>query len=456
MTARFGLPVTLLLLGALLVGCGGAGPLVDPSIVPRAALEGRVVDAASGQPAAGVRVFLAGTSHRATTNGQDAFTLTGVPAGVYEIAAHQPGYAPATSTVAHRPANSAAGSSEVRLRLSTAGASDPSSASGNGPGVQMPEDLAPAAREAIETLRQRVEQLESRVALISRQVELLRDEQRGTTLLAMNEDELEAFKEFFLGDEREECELLNPGVLSFEAADADRGVVLQATTDQPLEVLNRRLGYRLRVVLDAFSVAESGRETAVLGDALVSFEPLPPSTEDIAERWRKARRAAYEGSRVHLLRAWGAGRVEDEDFTVERPIDAERRTSASLAGRSYPVGSASQPGGARRDRRGAARAHASPGGPAPGAPRRRRGLVPVAGRERRAVHRPRAAACAGGGADRGLLAGAPDLPPGAGQLRAAGVLILPSAPEGATVGLPEVARLMRAERAALREDSHSR
>jgi hypothetical protein len=42
-------------------------------------------------------------------------------------------------------------------------------------------------------------------------------------------------------------------------------------------------------------------------------------------------------SRVHLLRAWGAGRVEDEDFTVERPIDAERRTSASLAGRSYTV-----------------------------------------------------------------------------------------------------------------------
>jgi len=338
MSTRCGLPVTLLLLGALLVGCGGAGPLVDPSIVPREALEGRVVDAASGQPAAGVSVFLAGTSHRATTTGQGAFALPGVPAGVYEIAAHQPGYAPATSTVAHRPADRADVPSEVILRLSTTRASDsgiraPEEASG--PRDQEPGALSPAARAAIETLRQRVEQLEARLALISRQVGLLRDEQRGTTLLAMNEEDLEAFEEFFLGKDREECELLNPGVLSFEAADEDRGVVLQATTDQPLEVLNRRLGYRLRVVLDAFSVAESGRETAVLGDALVSFEPLPPGNEDIAKEWRKARHEVYEGSLVHLLRALGAGRTNKEDFSVEYSLEVKRRTSSGLTARTY-------------------------------------------------------------------------------------------------------------------------
>jgi predicted small lipoprotein YifL len=339
MSTRLRLLAALLVLSALLAGCGGAGPLVDPSVVPRAAVTGRVVDAASGQPVAGARVFLAGTSHRATTDGQGTFTLTGVPAGVYEIAAHQPGYAPVTSTVAHRPADSAAGPSKARLRLSTTGAPDPRSDTSRtrlATDAQVPEDLAPAAREAIETLRQRVEQLESRVALISRQVGLLRDEQRGTARLQMNEGELEAFKESFLGEDREKCKLLNPGVLSFEAAD-EESVVLQATTDQPLEVMNRRLGYRLRVVLDRFTMAESGRTTTVLSDALVSFEPLPPGDEGVAERWRETRHAAYQGSRVHLLRALGAGRAEDEGFTVDRPAEVERRTSASLAGRSYTV-----------------------------------------------------------------------------------------------------------------------
>jgi hypothetical protein len=240
--------------------------------------------------------------------------------------------------VAHRPADRADGPSEVILRLSTAGASDSGiRASGEASGLrdQEPAALSPAARTAIERLRQRVEQLEARLALISRQVGLLRDEQRGTTLLAMNEEDLEAFEEFFLGKDREECELLNPGVLSFGVADEDRGVVLQATTDQPLEVLNRRLGYRLRVVLDAFSVAESGRETAVLGDALVSFEPLPPGNEDIAKEWRKARYEAYEGSLVHLLRALGAGRANQEDFSVEYSFEVKRRTSSGLAARTY-------------------------------------------------------------------------------------------------------------------------
>lgn len=344
MSTQFGPLATLLLLGVLLSGCGGAGPLVDPSIVPREALEGRVVDAASGQPVAGVSVFLADTSHRASTNGRGAFTLPGVPAGIYEIAAHQPGYAPATSTVPHRPADHGAdGPSEITLRLSTTGgvgSSGVGSAIGaleEASGLQDQEldALSPVARAAIETLRQRVEQLEARLALISRQVGLLRDEQRGTTLLAMNEEELEAFKEFFMGKDRKECELLNPGVLSFKAADRKSDVVLEATTDQPLEVLNRQLGYRLRVVLNAFSVVESGRETAVLGDALVSFEPLLPGNEDIAERWQKERQDAYEGSLVHLLRALGAGRAEKEDFFVERPLEVKRRTSSGLTGRTY-------------------------------------------------------------------------------------------------------------------------
>jgi hypothetical protein len=336
-------PAALLFLAVLIIGCGSAGPLVDPSVVPYQPLTGRVVDAVSGQPAAGVSVFLAGTSHRATTDDEGRFFLSRVPAGVYKIAAHQPGYAPIAQDVSHSAptGNSSAANSprdaEVVIRLSTTGAAPSREGRSNdASGTDLSVEAIPeAVRESIQALQERVDQVEARMALMSRQMDLLRDEQRGTTLLSMNEAELKTFEAFFLGKDRKECELLNPGVLSFKAADRRSDVVLEATTDQPLEVLNRRLGYRLRVVLDAFSVARTRQETAVLEDALISFEPLEPSSEDVAERWRKARHEAYEGSLVHLLRALGAGRAEKEDFSVERPLEVKRRTSSSLAGRTY-------------------------------------------------------------------------------------------------------------------------
>jgi len=321
----------LIFVAATIAGCGSAGPLVKPDAAPRSPLTGRVVDAASGQPAAGVKVFGAGTTYRTTTDGRGAFSLSGVPVGTHEVVAHQPGYTPIAKTVPHGPQTGR----EVVVRLSTttetrgpeggpAAASDSTALS----------SLPPAATRALKAMKQRVDQLEARVALISRQVDLLRDEQRGTALLAMNEEDLDTFKQFFLGDDREGCRLLNPGVLS-EPTDGERGTLLRATTDQPLEVLNRRLGYRLRVVIDAFSVAEAEDEYSVFGDALVSFEALTPSGEDEAERWREARLDAYRGSFTHLLRALGAGRSEDENFSLARPAQVNRQTSSGLSGRTY-------------------------------------------------------------------------------------------------------------------------
>jgi predicted small lipoprotein YifL len=323
--------LVLLVLGT--AGCGSAGPLVKPEAVPHSPMNGRVVDAASGQPAAGVSVFVAGTTYRATTDGNGSFTLPRVPAGTYELAARQPGYATATTTVPHGPE----ADREAVLRLSVTGA--PSSASGeeDSQASDAPDAsaLPPATAQAMDEMRQRVEQVEARLALISRQVGLLRDEQRGTVLLAMNEEELDDFKRFFMGKDRENCRLLNTGVLSFQPTGQQESILLRVTTDQPLEVLSRRLGYRLRVVIDEFSVAEAEDETAILGDALVSFEALTPSGEDVAERWREGRHEAYQGSFTHLLRALGAGRSEDEGFSVARPAEVRGRTSQGITGRSY-------------------------------------------------------------------------------------------------------------------------
>ena len=317
-----------------LTGCGSSEPLFDPSIVPRATVTGRVADGASGQPVAGVKVFVDGTTYQTTTNGRGSFRFSRVPVGAYSVVAHIPGYATATTTIAHE----ATGSEDVLLPLSV---TNESSGDGNANAENNPlsaaalSNLAPAAEEAIKALQKRTAQLEARVTLLSRQVNLLRDEQRGTTLLSMNEEELENFNRFFLGKDQEECSVLNPGVLSFASTEGQRNTLLRVTTDQPLEVLNRKLGYRLNVVLNNFGVAEAGAEYAVVSDALIGFEALTPPNEDVAERWREARRDAYEGNLTHLLRALGAERTDDEGFTLARPIDVRERTSSGLSGRAY-------------------------------------------------------------------------------------------------------------------------
>jgi len=316
----------------LVTGCGSAEPLLDPTVVPRHAVAGQVIDGANGQPVAGVEVFVAGTSYRTTTGGRGGFRFAGVPLGSYDVVAYLPGYATATTPIAH----GAAVTEDVRLTLSVANATQTASAGEDAPPEQAEAPaLSPAVADAVDALQQRIEQLERRVTLLSRQVSLLRDEQRGTTLLAMNQEDLDTFNRFFLGDDPSECRVLNPGVLSFEPAEDQPNTILRATTDQPLEVLNRRLGYRLYVAIGDFGVARSGQRYTVFSDARISFERLTPADEDEAEQWREARQRAYTGSLTHLLRALGAGRTGDEGFALSQSVDIRQRTSAGLGGQSY-------------------------------------------------------------------------------------------------------------------------
>src|SRR5262245_61670389 len=55
---------------------------------------GRVLDAAHGNPIAGVQVIIAGTQIGTSTAIDGRYTLTGVPAGVVEVKARRIGYGP--------------------------------------------------------------------------------------------------------------------------------------------------------------------------------------------------------------------------------------------------------------------------------------------------------------------------------------------------------------------------
>ena len=93
---RFSLRYTLralLALGALVAGVGAVAP-AQHSIVT-----GRVTDQGSGQPVAGARISVVGTSLIAQTNAEGRYTLSRVPGGAITVRASALGYATASRTL---------------------------------------------------------------------------------------------------------------------------------------------------------------------------------------------------------------------------------------------------------------------------------------------------------------------------------------------------------------------
>lgn len=333
--------VALLFVIIVTTGCGGAGPLVRPDAEPKTSLSGRIVSAETGDPIAGATVFLAGTTYQDTTGARGAFALEGVPSGSYVVAGNLTGYSPAVKRVTHTAgetgtkrssAGPAQDKQETVLALSagggpTKGKSEASSVSGLDSAVV--EALPPATAEAVDAMQRRIDELESRVALLSRQLRQIQEARRGSALLSMKEEDLETFKDYFLGQNREGCRLLNPEALTFQQADEEPYVILKASAEQPLSIVNRQLGYRLQVVLEELRVVSERIGESVSGAFAAGFKPMKPEGEDQTEEWRQERQTAYQGSFLHLMRALAAQRLESEGFVLESKRTVEQTTNAA-------------------------------------------------------------------------------------------------------------------------------
>jgi len=84
---------------------GGAGTAVLAA--QQGTVEGRVTDQASGQPLAGARVVLLGTSLIAQTNAEGRYTMTRVPAGQATVRASAVGFGAASRVVTVNPGETA-------------------------------------------------------------------------------------------------------------------------------------------------------------------------------------------------------------------------------------------------------------------------------------------------------------------------------------------------------------
>lgn len=227
----------------------------------RARIEGRIVDAASGEALEGVHVFVSRSETGTVSDAGGRFVFT-VPLGAHRIVVSRIGHKTQTHDVMVRAPRS------YRLDF------------------QLDEDV---------------------IALQGIDVAAERDPEW--------DKDLATFLEFFLGATRNasSVEVVNPEVLDF----ARRGDALHASADVPLILINRALGYRLEHHLHEFVV--DGEETWHDGESL--FTEMTPENEQEARRWTENRRTAFLGSAHHFFSSLMRDRTRQEGFIVYRVED---------------------------------------------------------------------------------------------------------------------------------------
>ncbi|TRZ77003.1 MAG: carboxypeptidase-like regulatory domain-containing protein [Deltaproteobacteria bacterium] len=130
------------------------------------------------------------------------------------------------------------------------------------------------------------------------------------------------FKENFLGDSYEsKCILQNPKALSFYFD----GDILTTNAKQPLEIINRHLGYRITYYLDYFKFVENknpnknsvqGAYYAYAGSAL--FKDLTDVMPLNAIAFRINREAEFKGSLRHFLSSLYQKNLDENRYALRK------------------------------------------------------------------------------------------------------------------------------------------
>jgi hypothetical protein len=124
------------------------------------------------------------------------------------------------------------------------------------------------------------------------------------------EKQLKKFKKVFLGDDQlaDSCKILNPWVIDF----AEKSGKMSAYANEPIEIDNNGLGYKLLFHLNYFWTDRSGYFIA----GYVQFVEKQSSDERQVLQWQMNRKISYLRSRHHLFRAIVERRIRGEGFLL--------------------------------------------------------------------------------------------------------------------------------------------
>jgi hypothetical protein len=153
-------------------------------------------------------------------------------------------------------------------------------------------------------------------------IEMMKVDNSMSEVIVKNSNEVEDgwtkhgqfFLQHFIGSTpfADSCTLLNPEVLKFLYYKRnDRYKIL---AKEPLLIENRALGYNLRYQLDSFVYFNQSKLNSYRGFCLFSEMD---GTEEQKKMWKENRAKAYQGSRLHFLRAYYDSTLKQEGFWVD-------------------------------------------------------------------------------------------------------------------------------------------
>lgn len=224
---------------------------------------GKVLDSATGQPLAGASAFCPSTTYGTVSNADGNFFLR-LPYGGYDLNISYTGY------------------EKQSLRLSQT--------------ISLPDTLVIKLSKLDNTLGE-------------------------VAVVASNEvpDGFEKYGKFFLENfigttaNAKECTLKNPEALRFFYRKKVNRLKVLAKED--LQVENLALGYKIRITLDSFNYDYN---TTIFQYTAATFFEEIDTTEEVKQQWIKNRARTYLGSRLHFMRSYYDGTLDEEGFTVEK------------------------------------------------------------------------------------------------------------------------------------------
>lgn len=233
---------------------------------------GKVTDSASGQPLSGASIFARNTTLGTITNAEGTFKL-GLPRGGYDLIVSYTGY------------------ETEELHINATNAADISFA-----------------------LKQKDKTLTEFVVSGSNEVE----------------NGMEKYGSFFLDNfigttpNAAQCKIENPEALQFYFSKKRNRLKIKGKED--LRIHNEALGYNVRYQLDSFTYDYNTGITTYSGYPF--FEQLDGSPEQ-KTKWEANRVIAYNGSRLHFMRAWYDSTLAQEGFAIEW-IDTTKKVLTTI------------------------------------------------------------------------------------------------------------------------------
>ena len=228
--------------------------------IPHIKLSGRVTDASTGAPLYFVNVFLSNTMKGAATDEEGRFSIVNVPLGTYELIASMIGYEIEV----------------IKIKLTE-------------------------SREYVFQIKLNPKAIEAPLLEVTGRYPKKWKKQ------------LKEFITLILGETEnaKHCKILNPEFLSFEEDKKEDTFI--ATTEGPLKIENRALGYQLTLHLKELRFEE---KSIISTKGYVLFQPLAPVNEKEQKYWDVNRKETYEGSLRHFFISLLSNRLREEGFRI--------------------------------------------------------------------------------------------------------------------------------------------